>query len=190
MEYKGKVSVIGPEGTGKTSLILRYIKNTFSEEYIATLGADFIEKTYDSVDLPQLRSREKMTIVYWDMAGQSVFKEISSIYCEGSLGLIIVFDVNDRKTFEELPKWLEFPKQICPDAITMVVGNKTDLEFKISPKEISQMEKRLNLKIEFVSAKRELDDERSNVRNVFTKMASELLKKFTEYRKISTKASD
>ncbi len=52
MEYKGKVSLIGDESTGKTSLILRYIKDTFTEEYLTTLGADFVERTYMSGELP------------------------------------------------------------------------------------------------------------------------------------------
>lgn len=180
MEYKSKVSVIGNEGTGKTSLILRYIKNTFTEEYIATLGADFIEKTYTTSDIPILKNHEKMTVVYWDMAGQHIYKEISAVYCEGSLGIIIVFDINDRSTFEGLPEWADFAEQICPDAVKMVVGNKTDLEMKVTEKEIAQMEKKLNLKIELVSAKMELNEEGSNVVNVFTKMVSELVKRLSK----------
>ncbi|MCF2141681.1 MAG: GTP-binding protein [Candidatus Lokiarchaeota archaeon] len=180
MEYKGKVSVIGSEGTGKTSLILRYIKNTFTEEYITTLGADFIERSYTNRDLSQLRNNDIMTLVYWDMAGQDQYFEVTSIYCEGSLGIIIVFDVNDRSSYESLPEWAKFADQICPDAIKLIVGNKTDLEFKVSKDEISEMENSLGIPIELVSAKRELDHEQSNVINVFTKVAFSIFDRFQE----------
>lgn len=178
MEYKGKVSLIGNERTGKTSLILRYINDTFTEEYITTLGADFVEKTYMQEDLSLLDPEDEITLVFWDMAGQSHFLPIATIYCEGSSGFIIVFDVNERKTFDGLPDWVKFANDTCPGSEILIVGNKTDLEWAISEEDVKKMEKKLKIPIVFASAKRELDDEGSNVINLFNIMAENLFKIF------------
>lgn len=175
MEYKGKVSLVGNEKTGKTSLILRYLKNTFTEEYITTLGADFVDKTYTEEDISELGPTDELTLVLWDMAGQAHFHNIAEIYCEGSNGLIIVFDVTNRDSFEALPKWAEFANRVCPGAEKLIVGNKTDLERVITDEEIAKMKKKINIDIELTSAKENLESDSSNVKNVFQKMALRLL---------------
>ena len=178
MEYKGKISLIGDENTGKTSLILRYIKDTFTEEYLTTLGADFVEYTYTSKNLSQLSVSDEFTIVFWDMAGQSHFKSIATIYCEGSSGMIIVFDINKRASFDGLPGWVDYARKTCLAADILIVGNKTDLEWAITKQEIEKMEKQVKAQILLASAKRALDDEESNVLNVFQTMAGAVFKKF------------
>jgi small GTP-binding protein len=183
MQFKAKCSLIGDESTGKTSLILRYIKNTFSASYITTLGADFVEKTYVKDDLSQLSPRDELTIVYWDMAGQAAFQEIATIYCEGSSGIIIVFDVNERKSFESLPNWVSFTRRVCDEAEILIVGNKSDLEWSVSEKEIKAMEEKLNVQIVIASAKRDLNSEDSNVLNIFQMMAGAILEKFYKQNK-------
>ncbi len=182
MEYKGKVSLIGDESTGKTSLILRYIKDTFTEEYLTTLGADFVERTYMSGELPQLSASDELTIVFWDMAGQSHFKSIATIYCEGSSGMIIVFDINERASFDGLPEWVKYARQTCPTADILIVANKTDLEWAVTEQDIKKMEKQVKAEILLASAKMALDDEKSNVLNVFQTMAGAVFGKFQEKR--------
>lgn len=180
MEFKCKVSLIGNERVGKTSLILRYINNTFSEEYMTTLGADFVDKNYTHEEIDLLKGNDSFNLVLWDMAGQSHFQDIASIYCEGSAGIIIVFDVTDKESFEALPKWIEFVNKVAKDALRVIVGNKTDLPMAISEADIKKMEKKIKTPIRLVSAKMNLDEEDSNVKDVFTTMATDLLLKFQD----------
>ncbi|MHA1647854.1 MAG: Rab family GTPase [Promethearchaeota archaeon] len=177
MDYRAKVSLIGNENTGKTSLIIRYINNTFSEEYMTTLGADFVDKVFTSSDLATLNSDDTLSLTVWDMAGQSHFKDIAKIYCEGSAGFIIVFDVNNADSFDAVKEWKEFQSKICPDACFLVVGNKSDLEHKISSEKIAKLEKEIKAKIIFTSAKEDLMSENSNVKNVFESMARDIFQK-------------
>ena len=175
MEYRAKVSLIGSERTGKTSLILRYLKNTFTNEYLTTLGADFIDKTYTHENLAGLDQGDELIITYWDQAGQAHFKQIAEIYCEGSAGMIIVFDVNDPSSFEEIPNWVEFAQKVAPEAKLIIVGNKVDLEFKVSKAEIQKLEKQMEIPVHLTSAKVELKDDLSNVCNVFDEIAQKII---------------
>ncbi len=178
MEYKSKVSLIGNERVGKTSLILRYIKDTFTEEYMTTLGADFVEKVFTRKDIPILKGTDSFNLVLWDMAGQSHFQMIASVYCEGSAGIIIVFDVNNKESFEDLPKWADFSNKVAKDAVKVIIGNKTDLPSVVSESDIKKMEKKLNIPIKLASAKMQIDEENSHVKDVFTSMVTDLLTKY------------
>ena len=178
MDYKCKMSIIGDENVGKTSILLRYLNNTFSSQYITTLGADFIDKVYTNSNLPSLKSNESLTVTVWDLGGQKSFKEISTLYCEGSAAIMIVFDVSDLGTFKSIPIWLNFARECCPKAQIMIIGNKNDLESTINPEEIRKLEEKMGCKIYFSSAKVSLTDDLSNINNIFENMADNLLKNF------------
>ncbi len=177
MDYRAKVSLIGDERTGKTSLILRYLKNTFTNEYITTLGADFIDKTYTNKDLGILNNDDELTITYWDQAGQSHFKQIAEIYCEGSAGMLIVFDVNEQESFNSVLDWVNFAKRVSPDAVLVIVGNKVDLETEVDQNEMKKLEEEVGVPIILTSAKLELQNNLSNVENVFEEIARKILEK-------------
>jgi len=170
MDLKCKVSLIGDQRVGKTSLILRYIEGTFSSEYITTLGADFVEKEYTSSDLKELNENDKFTMVIWDLAGQSHFEEIANFYIQGSAGIIIVFDVNNKESFQNITRWKQIYDRICPKAEILLVGNKNDLENVLDEQEIKEMEARFKTKIQYVSAKNDY-----NVQNIFQFIASKIL---------------
>ena len=177
MDYRAKVSLIGAERVGKTSIILRYLKNTFTNEYITTLGADFIDKTYTHDNLSDLNTGDEFTITFWDMAGQSHFKQIAEVYCEGSAGMIIIFDMNDLESFEAVQGWVEFVKKVAPESEILILGNKADLEPKITQADIQKFTKKTGITIELTSAKVGLDDEKSNVSNVFEQIAERIFLK-------------
>jgi len=172
------MSIIGSENVGKTSIILRYLNNTFTNQYITTLGADFVDKVFTNSDLPSLNSEDSLTVTLWDLGGQKSFQEISTLYCEGSAGIMVVFDVSDVKTFESIPSWLDFAQECCPKSKIMVIGNKNDLESTINPEEIRKLEEKIGSKIFFSSAKLSLTDKNSNINNIFEIMAESLLKDF------------
>ena len=172
MEYSAKISLIGDEFVGKTSVINRFINNTFSPDYKTTMGADFIDKTFNSKDLKSLKDGDKFNLTIWDMAGQAHFVEIASLYLEGSLGVIIVFDVTNPTSFSNIKEWIAVKNKICPSADVRIIGNKSDLESKITPDEIKATENKFKIPIEFSSAK-----DGDNVESIFTKIAEDMLKK-------------
>ena len=172
MDYIYKVSLLGDEFTGKTSLLIRFIKDEFSSRYKATLGADFLEKKFTTNDISDLKETDEIKMTIWDMAGQEAFKAMASIYLEGSLGLILVFDLNDPKTFESLDDWLKTSKEICENPEIIVVGNKNDLEQKVSDEDIKEFEQRHNIPIILTSAKEDI-----NVNDVFKTIAKRIYQK-------------
>jgi small GTP-binding protein len=138
-----------------------------------TLGADFIDKEFTHENFPELKEKDKLTITLWDLAGQSHFEDIASIYIQGSVGIILVFDVNNLKSFNDLIKWKKICDQSCIKPIYLAVGNKSDLNSEIPESEIKAMEKTLDVSIDLVSAKLAL-----NVNDIFEKMAKKLLTQF------------
>ncbi|KAI8841736.1 P-loop containing nucleoside triphosphate hydrolase protein [Chytridium lagenaria] len=109
-----KLLLIGDSGTGKSSLLLRFTDDT-------CLGVDFKVKTID-VDA----KKYKLTI--WDTAGQERFRTLTSSYYRGAQGVILVYDVSNRQTFDHLQLWFTELETYSStrDVIKMIVGNKSD----------------------------------------------------------------
>jgi Ras-related protein Rab-11A len=120
--YKLKVVVVGDSGVGKTNLIKRFISNTFSANSKATVGVEFLSKSYKIND-------EVFKIEMWDTAGQERYKSITAAYYKGAKGALIVFDTTQKTSFENIDKWyVEIKEKASPDMKLMIVGNKTDLK--------------------------------------------------------------
>ncbi|CAO3638249.1 unnamed protein product [Cunninghamella echinulata] len=120
-----KLLLIGNSNVGKSSLLLRFTDDTFlpQEEVSATIGVDF------KVSLMEVDGRTyKLTI--WDTAGQERFRTLTSSYYRGAQGVILVYDVSSRETFDALSTWWNEVNTYCssPDVIKMIVGNKVDKE--------------------------------------------------------------
>ncbi|KAJ2851331.1 Ras- protein Rab-18 [Coemansia brasiliensis] len=120
-----KILMVGDSNVGKSSILLRFTDDQFlpPEETSATIGVDFKVKMYD-VD----GKKYKLTI--WDTAGQERFRTLTSSYYRGAQGVILVYDVSSRETFEHLSNWMEELNTYCSnnDVVKMVVGNKIDKE--------------------------------------------------------------
>uniref|UniRef100_A0A3Q3VYE7 Ras-related protein Rab n=1 Tax=Mola mola TaxID=94237 RepID=A0A3Q3VYE7_MOLML len=99
-EHLYKVLVIGDLGVGKTSIIRRYVHQTYSTNYRATIGVDFALKVlnWDS---------ETVRLQLWDIAGQERFGNMTRVYYREAMGALIVFDVTRQATFEAVAKWKE-----------------------------------------------------------------------------------
>ncbi len=134
MELKAKVTLLGDSEVGKTSLILRYVKNEFTEVYKQTLGADFMTKKIDVKGDPNKR----ITLAIWDLAGQEQFSNLREYYLAGTLAAIICFDLTQKFTFEHVPAWMQETRNICQDIPIVLVGTKNDLvdRRQVSKKEI------------------------------------------------------
>jgi Ras-related protein Rab-7A len=111
---------------GKTSLMNRYVRDKFSQQYKATIGADFLTKDIE-VD------GRMVTMQIWDTAGQERFQSLGVAFYRGADACVLVYDVTDAKSFDNLDSWMdEFLIQASPrnqDTFPFVVlGNKSDLE--------------------------------------------------------------
>ena len=95
-----KVVLIGESGVGKTSIISRYISNTFSSVLTATPGASFTTKT---VYLQEYKQSIKFEI--WDTAGQEKYRALAKVFYKNAAVCILVYDITRRKSFEELKNY-------------------------------------------------------------------------------------
>lgn len=121
-----KVIILGDTGVGKTSLMQQFINGKFSQQYKATIGADFLPKDMSIDD-------KNVTMQIWDTAGQERFQSLGVAFYRGSDCCVLVYDVTNPKSFENLQSWRdEFLIQANikdPDNFPFVViGNKIDVE--------------------------------------------------------------
>lgn len=124
-EYIFKILLIGDSGVGKSSIVYRFTDNTYSDNFIATIGVDFKIKT---MTLP-CGATVKLQI--WDTAGQERFQAITSAYYRNAVGLIIVYDITSHDSFQNVERWLQQVKRYArKDPVIALVGNKNDLETK------------------------------------------------------------
>ncbi|KAG8681543.1 Ras- protein Rab-18 [Ceratobasidium sp. 428] len=120
-----KILLIGNSSVGKSSILLRFSDETWlsEDESSATIGVDFRVTKMD------VRGK-KVKLSIWDTAGQERFRTITSSYYRGAQGIILVYDVSNRESFEALPRWFsELETYVSPSVVKIVVGNKVDKEF-------------------------------------------------------------
>jgi len=121
-----KVIVLGESGVGKTSLLLRYVSNKFTIATKSTIGTDFLTKQIDVDD-------KTVTLQIWDTAGQERFQGLGSTFFRGSDGVLFVFDVTRRETFNELEKWkqtflIQIGQEGNEEFPIVIIANKCDRE--------------------------------------------------------------
>jgi len=137
-DYMFKVLVVGDVNTGKTSVIKRYIHNTFSTNYRATIGADFALK------LLQWDPQTTIRIQFWDIAGQERFGFMTRVFYKEAVGAFVLFDASRPSTFAASSKWkrdIESKVTIADDPIPAVLlANKIDLLEDHSLKNDGEME--------------------------------------------------
>ena len=144
-----KVCAIGSGNVGKTSLIRRYAEGKFEEPYIPTLGVDITTK--------KIQIGEKnIKLILADTGGQEHFERVRPTYYKGALGTLVVFALNDWKSFEAIPNWLQEFRSLANRAVSVVlVGNKKDLkkERVVSKKDAETFAKKEGLTYFETSAK-------------------------------------
>lgn len=115
-----KVSFIGPDGVGKTSLILRFTKNTFSNSYLPTIGCDFYEISYTKVN-------QLLQVYVWDIASQKSFERMRQQYLSYTHLTVICADPN-RCAPESIDQWMKDATDFSgKDSKKIIVLNKSDL---------------------------------------------------------------
>jgi len=112
--------MVGDLGVGKTSLVLKFCDGEF-----LTTAPDGI----DSKRRNLIVDGEDVTLEVWDTAGQERFRNVTSSYFRGALGVIVVYDVSDRESFENLEQWLQETERLASEnAFTIVLGAKSDMD--------------------------------------------------------------
>jgi small GTP-binding protein len=145
--YKFKVCLFGPGNVGKTSLLIRYIKDFFNTDLKKTIGSSFLIKDV-VVDETDVR------LLLWDIGGQDIFQKLRTIYFKGSNAALGVFDVTNPQSLLKLPGWVSSIKKTVKKSIPMIiVGNKIDLERQVGRQEAEDLAKRLNCDYLETSAK-------------------------------------
>ena len=105
---------------GKSSLLLRFSDDSFSEVYISTIGVDFKIRTIEL-------DGKVVKLQIWDTAGQERFRTITANYFRGAAGVIVVYDVTDKVSFDSIPRWLADVDKFSTDpqqVVRLIVGNK------------------------------------------------------------------
>jgi small GTP-binding protein len=122
-EFVFKLTILGDAAVGKTSLISQYVESSFQEDYKPTLGANIIRKDLNINDT-------KVRLIMWDLAGQEKYNVIRSMYFQGCVGALLVYDITREKTFAAIKdKWLnDFKKYVEQEGAYILIGNKKDLE--------------------------------------------------------------
>ncbi|VDL71003.1 unnamed protein product [Nippostrongylus brasiliensis] len=121
-----KVIILGDSGVGKTSLMNQYVNRRFSNQYKATIGADFLTRDVQIDD-------RTVTLQIWDTAGQERFQSLGVAFYRGADCCVLAFDVTSASSFKSLDSWRdEFLIQACPrdpeNFPFVLLGNKVDLE--------------------------------------------------------------
>lgn len=119
-EIRLKFVLVGDSGTGKSSVLRRFVDDTFSPSFMTTIGIDFKVK--------EIKVNDTMVKVQvWDTAGQERFKTITNAYYNGADAILVVYSVTDKDSFNHLSYWIdEVDKRARTDAIVVIVGNKCD----------------------------------------------------------------
>ena len=119
-----KIIILGSSEVGKTCILNRYFNNEFKENSLSTIGIDFQTKFFKFED-------KKIKVNYTDTAGQEKFRAISVNYIKGTNGVILVFDITKRESFDLLETWMKELKQYNKvDISKVLIGNKSDLQEK------------------------------------------------------------
>ncbi|KAM0860354.1 hypothetical protein ACQ4PT_046615 [Festuca glaucescens] len=167
-DYLFKLLLIGDSSVGKSCLLLRFADDAYVDTYISTIGVDFKIRT---VEL----DGKSVKLQIWDTAGQERFRTITSSYYRGAHGIIIVYDVTDRESFNNVKQWLSEIDRYASDSVCkLLVGNKCDLVDSkvVDTEEAKAFAESLGMTFLETSAKESI-----NVETAFLTMSSEIKKR-------------
>ena len=123
-DYLFKLLIIGDSGAGKSAILKRFTDHVFNDSFISTIGVDFSIRTINL-------DGKTIKLQIWDTAGQERFRTITASYYRGAHGIMIVFDLTNKDSFNNIKIWLSECSKYAPENVPLIlVGNKADLVTK------------------------------------------------------------
>ena len=178
---KFKTVIIGEAGVGKTSIVQQFVNKCFQEKYVETIGVEFFTKTFKIND-------KIIKTEIWDTAGSERFASITKNYYRGADGALIVYDITNKTTFDNVENWFNELKNACKEeAFIILIGNKNDLENQrqVSNNMLINLGKNLGIAVMETSAK---DD--YNINESFYLLIKEIYRKFVKNNGSSNEKND
>ena len=121
-DYTFKYILVGDSYVGKSNIMYRFTQNKFVENYDATINLDF---SYKNIKIGEYIYRVQL----WDTVGQETFQSISRGYYKNGVCALVVYDISNKESFDNVKNWIEEVKKNGPSTISLIlVGNKNDLE--------------------------------------------------------------
>ena len=164
-----KILILGDPAVGKSCFLVRYADNVFTNAYMSTIGMDYKFKNVE------LEDGNTILLQIWDTAGQERFRTITKNLYKGAAGIVLIYDITNRKTFTNVRKWIKNIKEEAPNKVILIlVGNKADLEEKreVEKEEGEEMAAEYNIPFFESSAQSGL-----NIKSVFIALAKLLVEK-------------
>jgi small GTP-binding protein len=146
---KLKVVIGGSKGVGKTSLMRRAVDDRFDADTLSTIGVEFEVKTITVSDPSITTSPIPVQFSIWDFAGEEKFRQLFPAYCSGASAALLVFDVTEPKSFDDLENWLKLVRTAEPTISVCLVASKIDLsgQRKINKRQATRYKKKRNLEL-------------------------------------------
>ena len=167
-----KVLLLGDSSVGKTCFLMKYTDEAFQETHMATIGLDYRLKSM------KLKNGKTVKIQIWDTAGQDRFRSITKNYYKGSHGIILIYDITNPITFENITHWVsQVREEASKNVVIYLIGNKIDLEEerKVSTEEGEKLAEKLGLPFNETSAL-----EGTNINETFDDIVERIDKAFGE----------
>jgi len=176
-EYRFKLILGGDGAVGKTSMVHRYVEDVFEKDYKSTIGTSIMKKECSFKEL-----ESTVRFIIWDLAGQAQFKRVRLKYLAHAIAGILVYDVTNRASFENIDKnWYKEIKKASPNIALILVGNKIDLknERVVSSEEGELLSEKLKLTYLETSAKTG-----ENINDAFKMLALQIIRKDIETQEV------
>ncbi len=175
IDFLFKIVFLGEGAVGKTSLVGRYVYDSFEGDYLATIGTDIHVKILEIDDV-------RVKLVVWDIAGQDDFAQLRKAYYQNSSGAFFVFDTTRPETIDRIGEWIDALFGVTGKIPLVLLENKVDLESAIARKVVKKHSKDYGVDHVQTSAK-----EDTNVEEAFVKMTRQILENSRARSKIKAR---
>ena len=173
IEKSFKILLLGDSSVGKTCFLLRYCDKSFQDVHLSTIGLDYRLKSMT------LKNNKNIKLQIWDTAGQDRFRAITKNYYKGANGIILIYDVTNMQTYENVKNWIsQIKEEASPNVIIYLVGNKIDVPDEqrlIKAEDGQKIADEFNLPFKEASAK-----DGTNVNEIFQELLEEIDEKYAK----------
>lgn len=178
-DYLFKLLLIGDSGVGKTCVLFRFSEDAYNSTFISTIGIDFKIRTIDL-------DGKKIKLQIWDTAGQERFRTITTAYYRGAMGIMLVYDITNEKSFENIRNWIRnIEEHASSDVEKMILGNKCDVNDRrqVSRERGAALASEYGVKFMETSAKASI-----NVEEAFISLSRDIKTKLDKKSDINSKS--